>query len=338
MEEENREHEELLQSIAEFFGGEVITLDENPFEVEEEGYYECSPVEASEIKEVVFAADSSEAKKKMLNLHPKYFRHGYVCRRKIDEKPDIDIWYLRRVLSNETLEDEKDFQIKKEGTEYRLSYKGKGVCRFDRKWKALEFQELLSRSGLFQVPIPEWKSGIEFWKFWSLYRFVEVGAVEDARKSLVKSSQMIEFKQGNLLEENAEALVNTVNCAGVMGKGIALQFKQAFPENFRYYEKACRADEVQLGHMTIFRTGSLSYPRYIINFPTKCHWKDKSRIEDIVSGLKALVVEVQRLNISSIAIPALGCGNGGLDWANVKPLIESAFAELPDVKVIVFEP
>jgi O-acetyl-ADP-ribose deacetylase (regulator of RNase III) len=149
---------------------------------------------------------------------------------------------------------------------------------------------------------------------------------------------MIEFKQGNLLEENAEALVNTVNCVGVMGKGIALQFKQAFPENFRQYEKACRASEVQPGRMFTVPTGSLFYPRYIINFPTKRHWRGKSKIEDIKSGLKALIAEVQQLGISSIAIPPLGCGNGGLDWAEVKPLIESTFAELPEVKVVIFDP
>jgi len=149
---------------------------------------------------------------------------------------------------------------------------------------------------------------------------------------------MIEFKQGNLLEENAEALVNTVNCVGVMGKGIALQFKQAFPENFRQYEKACRSSEVQLGRMLTVPTGSLFYPRYIINFPTKRHWRGKSKIEDIKSGLKALIAEVQQLAISSIAIPPLGCGNGGLDWAEVKPLIESTFAELPEVKVVIFDP
>ena len=148
---------------------------------------------------------------------------------------------------------------------------------------------------------------------------------------------MIEFKQGNLLKENAEALVNTVNCVGVMGKGIALQFKQAFPENFRQDEKACRAGEVQPGRMFIVPTGNLFYPRYIINFPTKRHWRSKSKIEDIKSGLKALVAEVQELAISSIAIPLLGCGNGGLDWAKVKPLIESTFVELPELKVIVFE-
>jgi O-acetyl-ADP-ribose deacetylase (regulator of RNase III) len=149
---------------------------------------------------------------------------------------------------------------------------------------------------------------------------------------------MFEFKQGNLLEEKAEALVNTVNCVGVMGKGIALQFKQAYPENFRHYEKACKASEVQPGQMFTVATGSLLNPRYIINFPTKRHWRNNSKIEDIKSGLVALVQQVQRLDITSIAMPALGCGNGGLNWANVKPLIESAFAQLPDVQVIIFEP
>ncbi len=149
---------------------------------------------------------------------------------------------------------------------------------------------------------------------------------------------MFEFKQGNLLEEKAEALVNTVNCVGVMGKGIALQFKQAYPENFRHYEKACKASEVQPGRMFTVATGSLLNPRYIINFPTKRHWRNNSKIEDIKNGLVALVQQVERLDITSIAMPALGCGNGGLNWADVKPLIESAFAQLPDVQVIIFEP
>ncbi|MDJ0615460.1 MAG: macro domain-containing protein [Calothrix sp. MO_192.B10] len=149
---------------------------------------------------------------------------------------------------------------------------------------------------------------------------------------------MIEFKQGNLLEEKTEAIVNTVNCVGVMGKGIALQFKRAYPENFRQYAKACKAGMVQPGRMFTVATGSLFNPRYIINFPTKRHWKAKSKIEDIQSGLIALIAEVKQLGITSIAIPPLGCGNGGLNWKEVKPLIESAFAQLPDVQVIIFEP
>jgi O-acetyl-ADP-ribose deacetylase (regulator of RNase III) len=149
---------------------------------------------------------------------------------------------------------------------------------------------------------------------------------------------MLELKQGDLLEEDAEALVNAVNCVGVMGKGIALQFKQALPENFQQYKQACDAQEVQLGRMFTVPPGKLFNPKYIINFPTKRHWRDKSKIEDIQTGLKALVAEVQQLGITSIAIPALGCGNGGLDWLQVKPLIESAFVKLPEVKVVVFEP
>jgi O-acetyl-ADP-ribose deacetylase (regulator of RNase III) len=149
---------------------------------------------------------------------------------------------------------------------------------------------------------------------------------------------MIQFKQGNLLAEKTEALVNTVNCVGVMGKGIALQFKQAFPENFRQYEKACRGGQVKLGEMFIVATESIFYPRYIINFPTKNHWRGKSQIADIQKGLKSLISEVKKLGITSIAIPPLGCGNGGLNWADVQPLIESAFTDLPEVQVIVFTP
>ncbi|MCL2935071.1 MAG: macro domain-containing protein, partial [Trichodesmium sp. MAG_R03] len=149
---------------------------------------------------------------------------------------------------------------------------------------------------------------------------------------------MIEFKQGNLLEENMEALVNTVNCVGVMGKGIALQFKQAFPENFKQYKKACDAKQVQPGQMFTTYTGQLFLPKYIINFPTKRHWKEKSKIEYIESGLKVLVKEVKHLNIRSIAIPPLGCGNGGLNWEVVKPMIVHACAEFPDVRVVIFEP
>lgn len=149
---------------------------------------------------------------------------------------------------------------------------------------------------------------------------------------------MIEYRTGNMLEADAEALVNTVNCVGVMGKGIALQFKQAYPENFERYKKACRENEVKPGKMFVFSTGSLVNPKYIINFPTKVHWRGKSKIEYIESGLASLVKEVERLDIKSIAVPPLGCGNGGLDWEDVRPRIEKAFADVPDVRVYLYEP
>ncbi|MCX5670707.1 MAG: macro domain-containing protein [Planctomycetota bacterium] len=149
---------------------------------------------------------------------------------------------------------------------------------------------------------------------------------------------MIELTQGNILEANAEALVNTVNCEGYMGKWIALQFKQAYPENFRAYERACHAHEVQPGRMFTVATGHMVNPKYIINFPTKRHWRGASRIEDIRTGLKALVQEVKRLGIQSIAVPPLGCGNGWLNWWEVRPMIEQALQAVPDVRVLLFEP
>jgi O-acetyl-ADP-ribose deacetylase (regulator of RNase III) len=149
---------------------------------------------------------------------------------------------------------------------------------------------------------------------------------------------MIEIAKGNLLMADADALVNTVNCIGYMGKGIALQFKQAFPENFKAYEKVCKAHELHPGGMLVFPTGLLQNPKYIINFPTKRHWKGDAKIEDIRSGLAALIQEVKQLGIRSVAVPPLGCGLGGLDWNEVRPIIESAFAELPDVRVLLFAP
>ncbi|NIQ02867.1 MAG: Appr-1-p processing protein [Nitrospinaceae bacterium] len=149
---------------------------------------------------------------------------------------------------------------------------------------------------------------------------------------------MIQFKTGNILEEDAEALVNTVNCVGVMGRGIALQFKNAFPENFKAYEAACKRDNVKPGKMFIFKTNRLTNPKYIINFPTKRHWRGKSRIEDIQSGLKSLVQEISERKIKSIAIPPLGSGLGGLDWTQVRPLIEEALSKIENLDVIIFEP
>jgi len=149
---------------------------------------------------------------------------------------------------------------------------------------------------------------------------------------------MITLAKGNLIEADAEALVNSVNCEGYMGKGIALQFKKAFPENFKAYARACRAGEVQAGRMFVFSTGSMINPLYIINFPTKRKWRAKSRIEDIEAGLKTLVEEIHDRGITTIAVPPLGCGLGGLNWHEVKPRIERAFARLPQVRVLLFEP
>jgi len=149
---------------------------------------------------------------------------------------------------------------------------------------------------------------------------------------------MIEIAKGNILRADAEALVNTVNCIGYMGKGIALQFKKAFPENFKVYKRACRAEKVVPGKMFVFATNSCVNPKYIINFPTKRHWRGKSRFEDIKAGLRALVEEVKKRGISSVAIPPLGCGLGGLDWGMVRSMIEHALAELPEVQVLLFEP
>ena len=149
---------------------------------------------------------------------------------------------------------------------------------------------------------------------------------------------MMEFKTGDIFKTDAEALVNSVNCIGVMGRGIALQFKNMYPANFKAYAAACKREEVRPGRMFVFETGQLSNPRYIINFPTKRHWRGKSRIQDIDSGMQALIGEIRERNIRSIAIPPLGSDLGGLKWHDVRPLIEAALRELDDVQVVVFEP
>jgi O-acetyl-ADP-ribose deacetylase (regulator of RNase III) len=149
---------------------------------------------------------------------------------------------------------------------------------------------------------------------------------------------MIEYKAGNLLAEEVEALINTVNCVGVMGRGVALQFKKKYPQNYKAYATACKQNEVQPGRMFIVQISQLINPKYIINFPTKRHWKGKSRLEDIDAGLQSLVKEIQKRGISSIAMPLLGCGLGGLDWKEVKPRIEAAFADLSNISVVIFEP
>lgn len=148
----------------------------------------------------------------------------------------------------------------------------------------------------------------------------------------------IELVRGNLIDADVEALVNTVNTAGVMGKGIALQFKQAFPDNFKAYKKACDRGEIHLGKTFVFHTGTILPPYAIINFPTKRHWKGKSRLVDIEAGLKHLVEVVLKEKFSSIAVPPLGCGYGGLDWQVVRPVIERSLSSLPNVRVLLYEP
>ncbi len=149
---------------------------------------------------------------------------------------------------------------------------------------------------------------------------------------------MTEVTRGDILKADAEALVNTVNCVGVMGRGIALQFRKAFPECFDAYKAACDRGEVRPGKMHVCDLQRLGNPQLVINFPTKRHWKGKSKLEDIEAGLAALVELVRERGIHSIAIPPLGCGLGGLEWQDVRARIEQAFAGLEDVHVLLYEP
>ena len=150
---------------------------------------------------------------------------------------------------------------------------------------------------------------------------------------------MIAYKKGDIFSEDVDALVNSVNCVGVMGRGIALQFKKKFPANFRAYKKACERGEVKPGKMFVFDAGGrLASPRFIINFPTKRHWRAQSRIEDIEAGLESLAGEIRARGIRSIAIPALGSDLGKLSWDDVRPRMDAALGGLDGVDVVVFEP
>ena len=149
---------------------------------------------------------------------------------------------------------------------------------------------------------------------------------------------MIHFKQGNILEANVEALVNTVNTVGIMGKGIALAFKREFPENYKIYKKACNNKELKIGDLLVTQTGR-STPKYIINFPTKQHWRSRSKIEYIEKGMEKLVEVIKERDIQSIAIPPLGCGNGGLNWKDVKPVILEGLESVKNsTEIILYEP
>ncbi len=149
---------------------------------------------------------------------------------------------------------------------------------------------------------------------------------------------MIRYSQGNLLDAPAEALVNTVNEIGVMGKGIALLFREAFPESAREYERAAKTGHIHVGRVMATQAQSLIGPRWIIHFPTKKHWRQPSRLLWVRDGLKDLVRVIEQEGIQSIALPALGCGNGGLEWAHVRSEMEGALSSLTGVDVSVFEP
>ena len=149
---------------------------------------------------------------------------------------------------------------------------------------------------------------------------------------------MMRFTQGNLLDAPAEALVNTVNTVGVMGKGIALMFKEAFPANFRAYENACERKEVRVGKMFVTENPAFTGPRWIINFPTKKHWRQPAKLEWIVAGLRDLRHVIQERQIRSIALPPLGAGNGGLDWHEVRPEVVRALDGVEGVEILVYEP
>ena len=150
---------------------------------------------------------------------------------------------------------------------------------------------------------------------------------------------MITFTEGNLLDAKAEALVNAVNTVGVMGKGIALMFKEAFPENFREYADACKNKQIRVGYVFVTeRRNGTGGPKWIVNFPTKQHWRNPSKLEWIRDGLQDLKKFLVDNNVRSIAVPALGSGNGRLDWQIVKPVIQEALDALPGVEVTVYEP
>ena len=149
---------------------------------------------------------------------------------------------------------------------------------------------------------------------------------------------MLNFKQGDIFEQDTEAIVNPVNCVGVMGRGLALTFRDRFPDNYREYARACHENQVVPGRMFVFKTYWNTNPQYIINFPTKRHWRDRSLLMDVQDGLEALAQEITDRHIASVAIPALGAGLGGLPWKPVRRAIESSLAGLERVEITVLEP
>ena len=150
---------------------------------------------------------------------------------------------------------------------------------------------------------------------------------------------MIEIVKGDIFSADVEALVNPVNCVGIMGKGLALQFKKKFPDYYKHYASACKEHRIILGNAYFYIN---LYPDFrtslIVSFPTKYHWQDKSRLWDITQGLEMLSIKIRDFKVKSIAIPALGCGLGGLDWADVLVIIQDKLKSLSDTRILVYEP
>lgn len=155
------------------------------------------------------------------------------------------------------------------------------------------------------------------------------------------------YKQGDMFNHKADAIVNTVNCVGVMGKGVALEFKNRWKHNFKVYKTACDSRELTIGKMLVVKNNlqsELSFSeqyddyKYLINFPTKNHWRGKSKIEYIIEGLNDLKLQIQKYGIKSVVIPPLGCGNGQLNWNDVKPIIEQKLSDLDNVDIVIYEP
>lgn len=148
---------------------------------------------------------------------------------------------------------------------------------------------------------------------------------------------MLIFTSGNIFEAQADAHVNPVNCMGVMGKGLALEFKERFPQNYTAYKFDCQRKNVRVGEMHVCFIHEHGYPKYIINFPTKIHWKDRSQLSYIHAGLHALLRCIEELKLSSVALPRIGCGLGGLDWVFVKKEIQKILGNVPNVNIFVYE-
>ncbi len=153
-----------------------------------------------------------------------------------------------------------------------------------------------------------------------------------------KNCCTMNYTKGNILESNTEVIINPVNTVGVMGKGLALQFKQKFPTNYKIYKEACNTKTIDIGKLLLVDESNLERKKFIINFPTKKHWRNPSKIEYIEEGLKDLVKIIENNNFESIAIPALGCGLGGLEWENVKLLLEKYLRNLEGIDIVIFEP